>query len=68
MGYLVSCPCGHAVDRHDHAGCHAQCACRRTPRESLDAVISDVNVRVRAARYFGSSANSVACTAQGRIT
>ena len=45
MKYLVSCPCGHALDRHEAAsGClgdgHSRdCSCARGPDEALDAAV-----------------------------
>lgn len=49
MTYLVLCPCGHTVERHDErAGCGGDrfpCGCRRPPWEALDAAIDDVRTR-----------------------
>lgn len=38
MDYLVSCPCGHTLDRHDSRGCNARtCACLLTPEVALQS-------------------------------
>jgi hypothetical protein len=43
MKYLVYCPCGHALDRHDMEGCagdgHLPCGCPRSQDIALDAAI-----------------------------
>jgi hypothetical protein len=45
MNYLVACPCGHALDRHDDAGCRGgngdPCACRNDAGFALDAAIAE---------------------------
>lgn len=49
MGYLVCCPCGHAIERHGKGGCRAEfgrrCNCRLSLRESLHAATPEVRVR-----------------------
>ena len=45
MGYLVTCPgCGHAIDRHDHDACRAQCGCRLSRAAALEAALERVRV------------------------
>ncbi|HZO93699.1 MAG TPA: hypothetical protein VFB22_07995 [Candidatus Baltobacteraceae bacterium] len=43
MKYLVSCTCGHALDRHDAFGCGGDgrmpCGCGRDQEGALDAAI-----------------------------
>jgi hypothetical protein len=44
MKYLVICPCGHALDRHDASGCTGDgrpCACRKDVELALDAAVTD---------------------------
>jgi hypothetical protein len=47
MTDLVSCPCGHAFERHDSAGCHGEyprgsCECLLPPAQALDSAVSVV--------------------------
>jgi hypothetical protein len=46
MDYLVYCPCGHTVSRHEAKGCNGdrrvRCACRLTRWEALDAAVDEV--------------------------
>ena len=44
MKYLVSCTCGHAMDRHGWEGCGGdgpgvRCRCRKDEAAALDAAI-----------------------------
>ena len=49
MMYLVHCPCGHALDRHNNDGCAGigagGCECRHSELEALDAAINAVASR-----------------------
>ena len=46
MDYLVDCPCGHALGRHDVSGCAGPgCTCERARWEALDAAIDTVAQR-----------------------
>ena len=43
MDNLVSCPCGHTLERHDDSGCAGErgsCSCARTSLEALDAAVA----------------------------
>jgi hypothetical protein len=48
MKYLVICPCGHTLDRHDESGCAGDdrfgCSCRCDQRAALDAAIAQARV------------------------
>ncbi|HEX3469266.1 MAG TPA: hypothetical protein VHT05_14395 [Candidatus Elarobacter sp.] len=43
MKYLIFCPCGHALDRHDMEGCSGDgrmpCPCPKSQDVALDAAI-----------------------------
>jgi hypothetical protein len=47
MTELISCPCGHALERHDSAGCvgeyrRGSCECPLTPAQALDSAVDAV--------------------------
>jgi hypothetical protein len=47
MTNLINCPCGHALERHDSAGCTGEyrrgsCDCHLTPAEALDSAVNAV--------------------------
>jgi hypothetical protein len=47
MTDLVSCPCGHAFERHDSAGCcgaypRGRCECSLSPAQALDSAVNAV--------------------------
>ncbi len=45
MNYLVLCPCGHSLERHDAAGCRGRdswCECENDAGRALEAAINDV--------------------------
>jgi hypothetical protein len=44
MDFLISCPCGHTLERHDvRDGCN-RCTCSRNRVAALDAVIETIRL------------------------
>jgi hypothetical protein len=60
MKYLVSCTCGHSLERHGLRGCAGDgsraCTCERDPGRALEAAIDDVRSRPWATPEAVSSA------------
>ena len=64
MKNLVICPCGHAISRHDYAGCvgeqfHPGCACQLTESAALNAAIDEAKTAARAEWTFAKPSENV---------
>jgi|HubBroStandDraft_1064217.scaffolds.fasta_scaffold50644_2 hypothetical protein len=57
MKYLVMCPCGHALERHDLHGCEGDarsraCTCKRDQSAALEAAVDAVRSDPEATQHI----------------